>query len=226
MENRTHVHDFFFNDDGFEVCLLCGACTTLREQRGFTSSKSAANIRSTFADILINNNLGFIDEVEKEYREIKLLLHRGYSNRSLYAYCMYNVFLRNGVYYSLNQVSNLFQIDNFVKLFCQIKKNQKVKKHYFDVADEKYIESALHLFLSQHCHRHMLTKAINYTRLVKEKHRPLKFNFLVSISLFFALKDIFNSLPMLMEELASNFSINIRTFKSVVKDVYQSLEKK
>ena len=72
----------------------------------------------------------------------------------------------------------------------------------------------------------MLTKAINYTRLVKEKHRPLKFNFLVSISLFFALKDIFNSLPMLMEELASNFSINIRTFKSVVKDVYQSLEKK
>ena len=222
----THEHEFIFNDDGFEVCILCGICTSLREQQYHTTYEKQSLKRSIYADVLINHNLGYVELVEKEYRKLKTILRRGYSNKALYAYCTYNVLLKDRVYYSINQISNMFQINNFSKLFCQIENNPKVESQYFDVRKEKYVESSLHLFLSQHDQKCFLARALEFSRIVREKHKPLKLNFLTSVSLYFALENIFECLLLLQQELSTYFSINIRTFKLLVREVKKSLEKK
>ena len=116
MAGGVHEHEFIFNDDGFEVCTLCGICTTLREQQYRDTRENPSLKRSAYADVLINHNLGYVEFVEEEYRKLKTSLRRGYSNKALYAYCTYNVLLRDNVYYSINQISNMFQI----KLISQI----------------------------------------------------------------------------------------------------------
>ena len=74
----THTHYFIFNDDGFEVCNKCGICTTLRHlEPGLIIQEPANNYRSEFADVLINNHIGYVDTVEKEYKKIKSKLLRG-----------------------------------------------------------------------------------------------------------------------------------------------------
>ena len=224
MIEGSHEHAFIFNDDGFEVCTLCGVCTTLREQQYHTAYDNQPLRRSIYADVLINHNLGYVELVEKEYKRLKTLLCRGYSNKALYAYCTYNVLLNDRVYYSINQISKMFQIDNFSKLFCQIENNRKVESQYFDVRDEKYVESSLHLFLSYHDQKCFLDRALEFSRIVRKKHKPLKLNFLTSVSLYFTLKNIFECSLLLQQELSTYFSINIRTFKSLVSEVARSLE--
>ena len=123
-----HKHSFIFNDDGFQVCKLCGICSTLREYFHNIHYDNAHKLWSVYSDVLINNNLGYVEQVEKEYAKLKTLLCRGYPNIALYAYCTYNVLLREGIYYSIGQISCMFRIPNFSKLFCHIEKNPKIKK--------------------------------------------------------------------------------------------------
>ena len=223
MGDGVHKHEFIFNDDGFEVCTLCGICTTLREQQHHDTCKNPSLKRSAYADVLINHNLGYVELVEEEYRKLKTSLRRGYSNKALYAYCTYIVLLRDNVYYSINQISNMYQINNFSKLFCQIEKNHKVKKHSFNVKNETFIESSLCIFLSQYNSRHQLYRAVDISKVVKQKHRAVKHNFLVAISLYFTLEKTFASRKELFEVLSTYFSINVRTLKSHLKDVNKTL---
>ena len=180
--------------------------------------------RSEYADVLINHNLGYVDHVENEFKKLKLLLQRGYPNIALYAYCTYNVLLREGVYYSLTQISCMFQISNFSKLFCHIEKSYKVEKHFFDIKRDKFIESSLWLFLSHFSSKRYLCRAVAISKLIKHNHSTLKLNFLVAISLYFTLKNIFSSEKELYEELSTYFSINVRTLKSYLKDVSRTLQ--
>ena len=223
MDSGEHEHRYIFNDDGFEVCDLCGICTSQREQQHNYSYENKQLTNSAFADILINNNLGYVELVEEEYLKLKTVLHRGYSNKALYAYCTYKVLLKDNVYYSLKQIADMFHIYNFSKLFCQIENNKKVESKYFNIREEKYIESALQLFLSEQNLKFALARALEFSRIIKKIHKPLKPNFLSSVSLYFALKDTFKCLLLLQQELSSYFSINIRTFKSVVREAAQSL---
>ena len=224
METEGHEHQYIFNDDGFEVCSLCGICTTQREHQHQITYEKKPTSKSPYADILINHNLGYVDLVEEEYKKLKSVLRRGYSNNALYAYCTYNVLLKDNVYYSINQISNIFQIVNFSKLFCQIKNNEKVQNQYFNVNDEIYVESSLWLFLSQHDQKRALGTALEYSRILRKKHKHLKLSFLTSVSLYLALKDTFNCLLLLQQELSTYFSINIRTFKALIRDVCRTLE--
>ena len=225
MAGTAHEHQFIFNDDGFEVCTLCGICTTLREQRNHATTENQLQKRSIYADVLINHNLAYVELVEEEYRKLKTMLRRGYSNKALYAYCTYNVLLKDHVYYSINHISIMFQINNFSKLFCQIENNHKVESRYFDIRNEKYVESSLHLFLSYHDQKCSLGRALEFSRIMKKKHKPLKLKFLTSVSLYLALKDIFECSLLLRHELSTYFSINIRTFNSVLREVTRSLER-
>ena len=109
MENTSHQHYFVFNDDGFEVCFLCGLCTSQKEMRhDFTEKYQDIPKFTNFSDILQNNNIGYISEIEKEYLMIKTIIKRGFPNIVLYAYCTYNVLMENFVYYSLYQISIMF----------------------------------------------------------------------------------------------------------------------
>ena len=101
MPSILHSHNFIFNDDGFEVCDKCGVCTSLRNVEQATGNQSfVLQHTSEFFDILVNNHIGYGNEVEDKYRMIKRKLVRGYPNRALYAYCTYQVLLENDIYYS------------------------------------------------------------------------------------------------------------------------------
>ena len=224
MEREEHEHSYVFNDDGYQVCELCGICTTLREHHFQPYFEMSREVRSEYADVLINHNLGYVDQVEKEYKKLKLLLPRGYPNIVLYAYCTYNVLLREGIYYSLEQLSSMFHITNFSRLFCHIEKNPKVKKLFFNVKNKHFIESSLYLFLSHFSSKHHLHKAVAISKIVKQKHGALKLNFLVAISLYFTLRNTVMNKKGLYEELSNYFSINIRTLKSYLKGVGKALQ--
>ena len=88
MSSTQHTHNFIFNDDGFEVCNLCGVCTSQRNgEHETTIQSSTPQHMSEFFDILINNHIGYCNEVEDMYSLMKRKLVRGYPNRALYAYC-------------------------------------------------------------------------------------------------------------------------------------------
>lgn len=178
MAEAQHVHQYIFNDDGFQVCYRCGVCTSLREQQPSNSYKLLPQSKSVYSEILFNHNIGYINEVEEEYRKLKAILRRGYPNKALYAYCTYNVLLKDGVYYSLSQISNMFQMPDFLKLFCHIENNHQIHSCNFDVKDEKYVESALQLFLSHYEMKHILSKALVLSKIVKQKHCALRENLL------------------------------------------------
>lgn len=223
MPEARHDHQYIFNDDGFQVCYICGLCTSLREQRASSSYGISLQSKSVYSEILFNNNIGYINEVEDEYQKLKALLRRGYPNKAVYAYCTYNVLLKDGVYYSLSQISKIFQMPDFPKLFCHIENNHQIHSCNFDVKDEKYIESALHLFLS-HCEmNHALSKALKLSQIVRQKHGALKANIIISVSLYFTLENTFNSNHSLQNDLSNHFSLNIRTLKSVIRDVSKSM---
>jgi len=80
-----------------------------------------------FSYILYNNHIGYIEEIDQEYRVLKKKLKRGYSNLVIYAYCVYNTLLKNKVYYSLHQISIMFRIKDFIKQYCQIEKKPSYK---------------------------------------------------------------------------------------------------
>ena len=224
MANEEHKHSFIYNDDGFQVCRFCGLCTTLREYFHNPYNENVQKFWSVHSDVLINNNLGYVDQVEKEYKKLKMILCRGYPNIALYAYCTYNVLLQEGIYYSLGQISSMFQISNFSKLFCHIENNNKVKKQFFNVKDGKFIESSLRLFLSQFNSKKQMLRAVAISKIIKQKHKALKLNFLVAVALYFTLENSFKSGKELFEELSAYFSINVRTLKSHIKDVSKTLQ--
>ena len=70
MEGEEHKHSFIFNDDGFQVCKLCGICTTLREYFHNLYHNNVPKYWTVFSDVLINHNLGYVDQVEKEYKKL------------------------------------------------------------------------------------------------------------------------------------------------------------
>ena len=57
MVREEHEHSYVFNDDGFQVCELCGICTTLREHHFQPYFEMCQEVRSEYADVLVNHNL-------------------------------------------------------------------------------------------------------------------------------------------------------------------------
>ena len=113
MDGGYHCnHNLIFNDDGFEVCNKCGLCTTNREQRNsYTNSANFDNqCNSAFSNILSNNHIGYVDEINKEYNSIKATLKRGYPNIVLFAFCTYNILMKNGVHYPIARIESMFKL--------------------------------------------------------------------------------------------------------------------
>lgn len=215
-----HIHSYTFNDDGFEVCITCGICTTLRELKHDSYLKTITNeFYSTFSNILLNNNIGYIYEIEHEYNQIKHKLMRGYPNIVLYAYSAYNTLLKNGVYYSLNHISNIFQINDFSKQFCHIQRNYSIEKRYFNIKQDKYIFSSLTLFLSEMYLLSYFGRAVKFSKLMEEYHPRMKANCHLSVSLYFTLQSVFKIKQELLKKLSLYYSINIRTLNKTIKYV-------
>ena len=67
-----HDHNYIFNNDGYQVCTLCGVCTSLQDMRSVDIKPDNISKTSTdFSYILYNNNIGYIEEIDQEYRVLK-----------------------------------------------------------------------------------------------------------------------------------------------------------
>ncbi len=218
MELTNHIHTYIFNDDGFEVCNKCGVCSSMKLLKHANSFETVKNHKSSsFSNILINHHIGHIDEIEHEYNEMKKKLRRGYPNIVLFGYCTYNVLLKNGIYYSINQISRIFQIDDFSKCFCQVEKNHIIEKNNFNVKDDKYVFSSFILFLSELYLPVYFSKAVNISKLIKEYYPKIKMNLHLSTSLYFTLKSNFSEKQILLKKLSLYYGINIRTLNKTIK---------
>lgn len=216
MPSILHSHNFIFNDDGFEVCDKCGVCTSLRNVEQATGNQSfVLQHTSEFFDILVNNHIGYGNEVEDKYRMIKRKLVRGYPNRALYAYCTYQVLLENDIYYSIQHISTIFQIRNLKRSFCQIESKLKGRNQYFDISHNRYIFSSISIFLAQINQSVHLKDSMNVVERMRKQSVQFKPHFLICLSLYHTLKDVYDS--TLLQKLSCYYSINLRTLKAFTK---------
>ena len=218
-DTTSSIHQFIFNDDGFEVCSKCGICTTSRLMESSITEHQypIVNYWSRFSEVLLNNHIGYIDRIEDEYKKIKIKLLRGYPNISLYAYCTYYVLLQNNVYYSIKQISEIFKIPDFMKHFCQIENKMQGQSNKYDISNNSYIFSSLNLYLALHDQTRFLKDCKQAVLKVKMKSITFKPHFVVCLSLYIALKDLKD--PLLIPNLCEYYSVNIRTLKSYIKQL-------
>ena len=217
MEGGAHNHEYILNDDGFEVCFKCGSCSSQRVYEYDKHTAVDTNIRkSEFLDILINNHVGFEEEIEQFYNEIKFKLPRGYPNIALYAYSTYCILLKHFVFYTIKHIEQIFKIDNFKKSFCQIEKNECIRKTNFDLNTEEYSLSAIKIFLSELGFICMYGKSIRICENIRKHVSHIRPQFLIAVSIYLALFDLIDH-HKLLENLSDNFSINRRTLKGVIK---------
>ena len=214
-------HCFEFNDDAFEVCTKCGICSSLREMVHEYHVNDEEVCYNMFRDVLVNNHLGFEIEIEKEYSKIKSVMKRGYPNISLYAYCTYITLLHNSVYYSLAQISQMFQLRNFKRQFCQIDRSYTADNIKYDDNDEIYMRSAMKIFLSKHNLIKYLSRCMIMSRDVKTHLTNTKLPFIVSISIYCVMFEEKLSSKEIIEKLCSYFIINPRTLEKKIRQFKQ-----
>ena len=212
--------NFIFNDDGFEVCDQCGLCTTNREQRySHIDSDNFENAwNSDFSNILTNNHIGYEDEINKEYNCIKAALRRGYPNIVLFAFCTYNILMKNGVHYSMAKIEHMFKLNKFSKYYCQIEKNESITKNIFDVSEYKYVSSSINHFLAVYEHKEKQSKIVELAQYLSKIYPSHKQDIILSAALFISLKKKISK-NKLLKNLSIFFSVNIRTLKKVVNNI-------
>ena len=220
MDGGCHCdHNLIFNDDGFEVCNKCGLCTTNREQRySHTDSVNFENVRnSAFSNILTNNHIGYEDEINKEYNCIKATLKRGYPNIVLYAFCTYNILMKNGVHYSIAKIENMFKLKKFSKYYCQIEK-KIITKQIFDVTEYKYVSTSINHFLAEYDHKQKQSKIVELALYFGRIYPSYKQGVILSTALFMSLKNK-TSKNELLKNLSIFFAVNIRSLQKVVNNL-------
>ena len=217
MEEGRHEHYYFFNSDGFEVCIECGICTSDHEMV-FQTIKTEHIVKyvTPFSNILINNNIGYFEEIDNNFKCLKSFLKRGYQNIVLYAFCTYNTLLKNHVYYSLQQISVMFNLPHFKKQYCQIKKNPKLRDCLFHIKDEHFIKSAASLFLAELGQSDKLTKTVQLAKSIDKICPSHQQNILIACSLFLTLCPAHPSQKQLLVVLSNHFSANLRTLRKTV----------
>jgi uncharacterized cysteine cluster protein YcgN (CxxCxxCC family) len=216
-------HNFIFNDDGFEVCNQCGVCTTNREQRySHTDSTNFENVCiSAFSNILTNNHIGYEDEINKEYNCIKTTLRRGYPNIVLFAFCTYNILMKNGIHYSMAKIEHMFKLKKFSKYYCQIEKNESITNHIFDVTEYRYVSSSINHFLAEYDHKQKQSKIVELALYFGRIYPSYKQSIILSSALFMSLKKT-KSKNELLKNLSNFFSVSIRTLQKVVNNLEKS----
>ena len=216
--DKEHLHEYINNDEGFEVCVKCGVCSSQQVydfHKYHCDDKPTKN--SEFIDVLKNNHIGYEDEIELFYKELKFKLSRGYPNIALYAYATYCTLLQNFVFCTIEHIEGIFLVTNFKKIFCQIEKNECIKKTNFDLNLEEYSLSAIRIFLAEFNPLTLSGKAEKICQNIRKKAGYISVKPLVVTSLYLALFDHFTDEKQLKEHLSIHFSINRRTLKTVIK---------
>ena len=205
MEGGEHKHEFIPSDDGFEVCFKCGICSSQRVYEYERNSQICNIRRSEYAEILINNHIGYEEEIEKFYNEIKIKLPRGYPNIALYAYSTYCILLKNSIFYTIRHIEQIFKIDNFKKSFCQIERNECIQNTNFDLNTEEYSLSAIKIFLSELGLTYLSGKALRISKNIRRHVSHIRPEFLVAVSIYLTLFDCHDNHQQVLDDLSHHF---------------------
>ena len=206
--------------------MKCGVCSSLREMSHDYYNSHIESSRQIYSDVLVNNHLGYVDDTDRAYSQIKTVLKRGYPNISLYAYCAYNTLLQNSVYYSLAQISEMFQINNFKKQYCQIAKNYTSLNSNFDDKASDYIRSATKIFLAKHSMISYLDSCCNLAKTVKLHQPNSKIVFIVCISIYSVLSATDRPFTEITKQLCPYFKVNNRTLEKKIRQFVTTSKKK
>ena len=206
--------------------MKCGVCSSLREMSHDYYNSHIESSRQIYSDVLVNNHLGYVDDTDRAYLQIKTVLKRGYPNISLYAYCAYNTLLQNSVYYSLAQISEMFQINNFKKQYCQIAKNYTSLNSNFDDKASDYIRSATKIFLAKHSMISYLDSCCNLAKTVKLHQPNSKIVFIVCISIYSVLSATDRPFTEITKQLCPYFKVNNRTLEKKIRQFVTTSKKK
>ena len=206
--------------------MKCGVCSSLREMSHDYYNSHIESSRQIYSDVLVNNHLGYVDDTDRAYSQIKTVLKRGYPNISLYAYCAYNTLLQNSVYYSLAQISEMFQINNFKKQYCQIAKNYASLNSNFDDKASDYIRSATKIFLAKHSMISYLDSCCNLAKTVKLHQPNSKIVFIVCISIYSVLSATDRPFTEITKQLCPYFKVNNRTLEKKIRQFVTTSKKK
>ena len=206
--------------------MKCGVCSSLREMSHDYYNSHIDSSTQIYSDVLVNNHLGYVDDTDRAYLQIKTVLKRGYPNISLYAFCAYNTLLQNSVYYSLTQISEMFQINNFKKQYCQIAKNYASLNSNFDDKAPDYIRSAMKIFLAEHSMISYLDSCYNLAKTVKLHQPNSKIVFIVCVSIYSVLSATDKSFKEITKQLCSYFKVNNRTLEKKIRQFITASKKK
>lgn len=102
-------------------------------------------------------------------------------------------------------------------IFVRLKKNECIQKSNFDLSLEEYSLSAMNNFLSELDLPHLFGRAVRICRNIRKNISHIRIQSLVAVSLYFALLDSFTNEKNLLEKLSTQFSINGRTLKGVIR---------
>ena len=225
-EQKTCItHSYTFNTDGFEVCITCGLCSgsqnMIHNDNDYDQFEFQQN-STDFSYILENSHIGYVSEVNEEYRNIKSVLKRGYPNVVLYAYCTYKILRANSIFYPISHISKMFRLKNFSKYFSLIEKNSKIDKslHFFTFDQ---LESSVRIFLCKFEYMNHYKQAFIISKFVFKRNSKLKPVFQVAIVLYFILYSKYKIKQNLIGLLSEHFSINQRTLKKKINIFFTSL---
>ena len=218
--NTCLKHYFIYNTDGFEVCNVCGICSSSREMIFNDSNSNQINTEqnhSDFSYILENNNIGFIPEINEEYKKIKNILKRGYPNIALYAYCTFKILTLNSIFYSISHISKIFQFENFSKYYRLIEKSHSIDKS-LNFYTFRHTESSIRIFLSYFEHMNHYKTALLISRFIQKMNVEVKPVFKIAIGLYFAICSEYRDKNYLTLLLSEYFTINQRTLKKKIRN--------
>ena len=218
--NTCHKHCFIYNTDGFEVCNVCGICSGSREMiyNNINNNKVETEQNHTdFSYILENNHIGYIQEINVEYKKIKNILKRGYPNLALYAYCTFKILTLNSIFYSISHISKMFQLENFSKYFSLIEKNPNIDKS-LNFYTFQHTESSIRIFLCYFEHMNHYKKTLLISRFIQKLNVEVKPVFEIAIVLYFALCSEYRDKNNLIQIISEYFTINQRTMKKKVRN--------
>ena len=125
----------------------------------------------------------------------------------------------------MSQISEMFQINNFKKQYCQIAKNYASLNSNFDDKAPDYIRSAMKIFLAKHSMISYLDSCYNLAKTVKLHQPNSKIVFIVCVSIYSVLSATDKSFKEITKQLCSYFKVNNRTLEKKIRQFITASKK-
>ena len=213
-------HNYVFID-GFETCINCGLCGGLQDYRHNIERSPLHENISEFSYILSNHGIGFDEEIEQYYHELKKEMNNSFEKIVLYAFSAYTILFKNNVYYTIAQIERIFNLHDFKKKYSKIKNKQNACDFEESVVKIDLLKSSISIFLAENDmnkHFSSITKSLDKEFSKNNMLFKLKPNVLMAVFCLNYFKNIGESCKL--DNVCDYYNVNKRTAKRLLKKLY------